>query len=473
MSHRPTCPESGRLEALLRGTLPPDDEPALIAHLDACELCRASIDERFSTDAFPSGIRPNIDQGEQGSETELRRVLSALRQSEPVSRSGVEAAPGSRRGPAWDAGSDGTAAGVRPATGSAVDGIPTRAATIPESSSGGDPLTPVELGFLDPSQDPQSLGRLGPYEVLGLVGRGGMGVVMKAFDRSLKRVVAIKALAPALAFDAVVRRRFTKEAQAAAAVCHDHVVNIHAVDESGRLPFLVMQYVPGPSLQDKLDRDGPLGIKEILRIGMQVALGLSAAHSQGLIHRDIKPSNILLENGVERVKITDFGLARVIDEASLSDVGTVAGTPSYMSPEQASGDEVDCRSDLFSLGSLLYAMCTGTAPFRADGALVILKKVNEEQPRPIRSRNPEVPDWMVAIIARLMAKRPEDRFQSASEVAELMALHLARLQRPAPPGLVPRAETPRTPGSRSPGAMTAGGALSWSGRPSGSCSWWS
>ena len=126
-----------------------------------------------------------------------------------------------------------------------------------------------------------------------------------------------RALAPALAFDAVARRRFTKEAQAAAAVCHDHVVNIHAVDESGSLPYLVMQFVPGPSLQQKLDRDGPLGIKEILRIGMQVASGLAAAHAQGLIHRDIKPSNILLENGVERVKITDFGLARVIDDASL------------------------------------------------------------------------------------------------------------------------------------------------------------
>src|SRR5262249_53415395 len=152
--------------------------------------------------------------------------------------------------------------------------------------------------------------------------------------------------APALCGDAVARRRFIKEAQAAAAVCHDHVVNIHAVDESGRLPFLVMQYVPGQSLQQKLDRDGPLGVKEILRIGMQVASGLAAAHAQGLIHRDIKPSNILLENRVERVKITDFGLARVIDEASLSDLGTIAGTPSYMSPEQARGEMVGCHSDL-------------------------------------------------------------------------------------------------------------------------------
>src|SRR5207245_7406903 len=138
------------------------------------------------------------------------------------------------------------------------------------------------------------------------------------------------------------------------------------------------------SLQERLNRTGPLELNEILRIGMQTARGLAAAHTLGLIHRDIKPANILLENGVERVKITDFGLARAVDDASLTQSGVVAGTPQYMSPEQARGEAVDQRSDLFSLGSVLYALCTGRAPFRASGSMAVLKRVCEETPSLIR-----------------------------------------------------------------------------------------
>src|SRR5205807_4379481 len=180
---------------------------------------------------------------------------------------------------------------------------------------------------------------------------------------------------------ATARRRFGREAKAGAAVCHDHVVTIHAVEEDKPVPYLVMQCVAGASLQDKLDRDGPLGVTEILRIGLQTAEGLAAAHKQGLVHRDIKPANILLENGVERVKITDFGLARTADDASVTQSGMVAGTPMYMSPEQAEGLPIDYRSDLFSLGTLLYVMSTGVPPFRASGTMAILKRVVEETPR--------------------------------------------------------------------------------------------
>src|SRR5262249_48641709 len=148
------------------------------------------------------------------------------------------------------------------------------------------------------------------------------------------------------------------EGRAAAAVSHEHIVAIHGVDEANGLPYLVMEYVSGISLQERLDRSGPLETKEILRIGMQVASGLAAAHAQGLIHRDIKPANILLENGFERVKITDFGLARAVDDASLTQSGVLAGTPMYMAPEQARGEALDHRADLFSLGSVLYALCT-------------------------------------------------------------------------------------------------------------------
>ena len=222
------------------------------------------------------------------------------------------------------------------------------------------------LGVLGPTDDPSMLGRLGGYEVSGVVGSGGMGVVIKALDTSLDRAVAIKVLAPHLASSGAARRRFSREAKAAAAVIHPNIIAIHGVSNDAALPYLVMPYVRGLSLQKRLDINGPLGLVEILRIGQQIAAGLSAAHAQGLVHRDIKPANILLADGVERVTITDFGLARAVDDASMTRSGVIAGTPQYMSPEQARGEAIDARSDLFSLGSLMYAMCTARPPFRAE-----------------------------------------------------------------------------------------------------------
>ncbi len=285
-------------------------------------------------------------------------------------------------------------------------------------------------GFLEPCDEAGVLGRFGPYTVVEVIGRGGMGVVLKAFDPALHRFAAVKVLAPQLATSAAARRRFTREARAAASVSHDHVVAIHAVDEERGLPYLVMPYIAGRSLQERIDRDGPLAVSEVVRIGMQVAGGLAAAHAQGLIHRDIKPSNILLENGVERVKITDFGLARTVDDASLTQSGTVAGTPQYMAPEQARGETVDSRADLFSLGSVLYAMCTGRSPFRAETVMAVLRRVSDDAPRPVREVNPEVPEWLASIIEQLLAKEPADRFQSAAEVAEVLGRCLAHLQEP-------------------------------------------
>jgi serine/threonine protein kinase len=240
--------------------------------------------------------------------------------------------------------------------------------------------------------------------VLEVVGRGAMGVVLRAFDDKLHRVVAIKALAPALATTGAARQRFVREAQAAAAVTHDNVIDIHAVEDAGPVPYLVMQFINGPTLQERLDRTGPLPLKEVLRIGRQVAAGLAAAHAQGLVHRDVKPANILLENGIERVTITDFGLARTVDVASLTQSGLIAGTPAYMSPEQANGERVDHRSDLFSLGSVLYTLCAGHAPFRADTTMAVLKRVCEDTPRPVREVNPEVPDWRRGCTARCPAR---------------------------------------------------------------------
>jgi hypothetical protein len=284
---------------------------------------------------------------------------------------------------------------------------------------------------LEPSDAPNVLGRLGNYDVLEIIGRGGMGVVLKGFEDELNRYVAIKVLAPHLAQSSLARSRFTREARAAAAVVHPHVMAIHCVQPSGRLPFLVMPLVAGESLAQRLRAEGRLELKETLRIGMQAAAGLSAAHEQGLVHRDVKPANILLEKGVERAVLTDFGLARAADDVSMTRWGVIAGTPQYMSPEQARGEPLDGRSDLFSLGCVLYEMATGVSPFRADSTLATLRRLIDDPPPAMAALNAELPPWFIAIVDRLLEKDPAGRFASAKQVSELLEGCLAHLQQPA------------------------------------------
>jgi serine/threonine protein kinase len=294
------------------------------------------------------------------------------------------------------------------------------------------PPVPVKdvLDLLVPSEFPNHLGRLGTYEVTGVVGVGGMGVVLKAIDPSLDRVVALKVMSPRLAHNENARKRFAREAKAAAAVLHPNVIPIHSVSSGSTLPYLVMSYIRGGSLQKRLDHEGALPLVEVLRIGSQIAAGLAAAHEQGLIHRDIKPENILLEEGVERVTITDFGLARAVDDNTITQLGSIAGTPQYMSPEQARGEQLDQQSDLFSMGSLLYALCTGHPPYRDDTSYGVMRKIIDEVPAPIRKLSPETPTWMVAIVEQLMAKKKEDRFASANEVHALLDACLSHVQQP-------------------------------------------
>lgn len=290
----------------------------------------------------------------------------------------------------------------------------------------------IPLDFLAPSEKPECLGTLGQYEILSVVGRGGMGVVLKARDTSLQRIVAIKVLTPELAADAVARQRFLREARAAAAVVDPHIVTIHAVDDS-QSPHLVMEMVDGKTLEEKIRTVGMLGPREVARIGCQAALGLAAAHKQGVIHRDVKPANILLENGVERVKIADFGLARACDDVGVTKTGEINGTPQFMSPEQAEGAAVDPRSDLFSLGAVLYTMCTGHPPFRGDSLLGVLRHVVAATPRPIRESNRDIPPCLCDVIDKLMSKRKEDRFQSATELATRLENELVSMQGGAVP----------------------------------------
>jgi hypothetical protein len=392
------CPRAGHLQAFLGAALPPEQRQEYEFHLESCAACQERLDRSDECrDELLHLARQVGDPTATPPEPALTGVLEQLHET----RSPVCAGPGEA----------------------------------------------AELYFLRPSDRPGLLGRLGQYELQEIIGQGGMGVVLRGFDPSLHRLVAIKVLAAAVAGSATARRRFTREAQACAAVAHDHVVAVHGVHEADGLPYLVMQYVPGESLQTRLSRTGPLEILEVVRIAMQAASGLAAAHAQGLIHRDIKPANLLLENGLARVKITDFGLARMIDDVRLTQSGMIAGTPEYMAPEQAGGEPVDHRADLFSLGSVMYAMCTGRPPFRGTTALAVLRQVSEREPEPVRSLNPDVPAWMEVVIARLMAKSPVERFQSAAEVAVLLEAYLAHLRQPT---AVPAPQLPAQPQAAAP-----------------------
>ena len=384
------CCTKAQLRAVLSGPVLEASDPELEGHLEQCAVCREELERLAAT--------PQWWEGAQSYLSEAARL----------------------KGAACDELNQAATCGEAQRT----------VASSPSAAERAQLLSWLPAGLLQPSTESHTLGRIGAYEVMEPIGRGGMGVVVKAFDPALNRYVALKVLASELAHNASARRRFAREAQAAAAVVHDHVVPIYAVDGTGPIPYLVMAYIPGRSLQERIDETGPLEVREILRIGMQTAAGLAAAHAQGLVHRDIKPANILLENGVERVRITDFGLARAMDEASQTQSGVLAGTPQYMAPEQASGEAIDYRTDLFSLGSVLYAMCTGHSPFRAETTVAVLRRICDGSPRPVREINPDIPDWLAAIINKLLSKRPGDRYGSAEDVARLLAEHLAQLQHP-------------------------------------------
>lgn len=301
--------------------------------------------------------------------------------------------------------------------------------TSEQPYSDGDSHGPV-TSFLDRPSHPEMLGRIGKYDIESEIGRGGMGVVFKGYDAELNRPVAIKVLAPHLASHGTARRRFAQEAMAAGGILHPNVIPVYGVNHEAKNPFIVMPFVDGPSLQALVDQKGPLSEIEITRVALQIAYGLAAAHAQGLVHRDIKPANILVDGGVHRVMITDFGLARAEDDASLTRSGWLMGTPNYMSPEQTQGRRADHRSDLFSLGSLIYFLASGRLPFRSESALGVLHRIQHDQPTPIRQVNPLISATLAAVINKLLKKDPEARFPSAVALHELLEQHLAYLYQP-------------------------------------------
>lgn len=279
-----------------------------------------------------------------------------------------------------------------------------------------DQVATGQLSFLAPCETPGRVGQMGKYEVIDVIGRGGMGIVLKAVDTQLNRTVAIKVMKPELAQDETAVRRFRREAQMAAAVRHDNIVTIYTVDESLGRPFLVMDYVEGETLKQSLARQSRLHWTDVQQIAKDVAEGLSAAHRNGLIHRDIKPANLIKDEATGRIMIMDFGLARVQGDPGFSRPGEITGTPKYMAPEQIDCTEVDHKSDLFSLGCVLYALCSGNSPFDSDNLITSLKMVCDVTPPPLAVVQPEIPLWFSDLVLDLLKKTADERPDSADEV---------------------------------------------------------
>lgn len=370
----PACLARETLAGLLRGELASELERSATAHLDSCPRCQTRLEQVAAAPEFARQLSERLQSAE----------LAAPRR--PAGSSDVR---------------DGELAA---ATASSRPGFDSQSLAIP----------------LPPRPLPAPGDLIGRYRIARKIGQGGMGIVFEAEDVSLHRSVALKVLAPQWAADRLARQRFLSEARAAAAISSPYVVTVYAVEELEGWPILVMEFVRGRSLQEVLDADGPLPLDRIAAIGWRVAAGLAAAHRRGLVHRDVKPANILIEQATGKVKLTDFGLARAADDARLTRDGVIVGTPAYMAPEQVFDGEIDQRADLFSFGSVLYAMAVGEPPFTQGSTLAIARAVVETQPVRTRQRNERLPEWFDQLVARLHAKRPADRYQSADEVARLL-----------------------------------------------------
>lgn len=407
--HGCQCPSRDDLRALIHGDLDADRSDEVTVHVGDCADCQGTMEAVASGEVptLPAVVR-NLPLHEPPSS--LWKVIDRV--VVEVTRTGAYQA-------------------------------------LPKSDSKVTPL-PVDpdddLAFLTPTDLPDRIGTFGSFEVIRMIGRGGMGVVLHAFDPDLQRDVALKVLDPDLSSNKTARARFCREARAAASVTHENIVTVHQVNEDERsgLPYLVMQLINGESLEQRLRRVGKMGVADAARLGAQAAAGLAAAHAQGLIHRDVKPGNILIEAG-DRLKLTDFGLARAAEDLKLTRTGYVSGTPLYMAPEQARGDEVDARADLFSLGVVLYEVVAGKPPFDGKTPLAVLREVADTPHRPLRKLTPDVPEWFEDVVDGLLAKSPDDRLNSASELASVLAAHTTALNGVC--DTTPSVPCPVTPGS--------------------------
>ena len=384
MAETLACPDRETiLRSLAGGT--PEEAERIATHLEGCAGCGVALDSLLQDHETAIALRAPRAASEVGGEA-LRGLNERLARLLPVA------------GMAYRSGDES-------ASGSSPQGLPAGAT----------------FSFLRPSQQPDEIGRLGTYRILKQLGAGGMGVVFLAEDTMLGRKVALKTMLPAVAENPLNKARFLREARAAAAIEHPHIVAIYQVGEDNGVPYLAMPLLKGVSLHDRLVRSRILPAGEALRIAGQMAEGLVAAHAEGLIHRDIKPGNVWLEGEASAVKLLDFGLARAkADDTHLTQSGAIVGTPAFMAPEQARGLAVDGRADLYSLGCVLYVMLTGERPFRGN-TMSLLSALALDTPKSPRELDPEVPADASDFVMRLLAKRPEERPASAGEVVEALA----------------------------------------------------
>ncbi len=377
------CPSHMELAEFDLGRLPAARREEIADHLDACESCSAafaSLEER--TDDLIGHLRNPLPEEIISDDTELDQLIDQAAAQYETSADGFME----------------TATALPPLKKRQVDEL------LPE--------------ILTPPEAEDELGRLGGYRVLEVFGIGGMGVVFKAEDPGLNRFVALKAIkVRGASVSDESRERFLREARATAAIRHDNIVTIHQVGEDRGIPFLAMELLEGDSLAQQLRRTGRPTVEEALRIAREIALGLSAAHAKGLTHRDIKPDNIWVEADSGRVKILDFGLARANDdELQLTQSGAIVGTPGYLSPEQACGEGLDERTDLFSLGVVLYEMLTGQKPFERVSLMAVLNAIGNDTPSSPRVLDQKIPEAVSNLVMRLLEKNPDRRFQTAQDV---------------------------------------------------------
>jgi HAMP domain-containing protein len=269
----------------------------------------------------------------------------------------------------------------------------------------------------------------GRYEVLEHIGQGAMADVFRAYDPSINRPLAIKVLKGELRQHPQYAPRFLREAKAAGALSHPNIVTIYDVGQLDGYPYIVMELLEGEPLDAVLEREKRLPVEQVIGIGLQLADALAYAHAQGVVHRDIKPSNIILGKDGRTIKIVDFGIARVseggeLDSTEKTQIGQVLGTPRYMSPEQALGREIDGRSDLFSVGVILYELLTGQKAFAGASAATLALQITQQDPQPIAALAPEAPKGLQFIIEKLLAKRPEKRFSDGRQFANALRREL-------------------------------------------------
>ncbi len=398
MSNSRECPSVEQLQQLALGQLPDPPASSVEQHLFDCEPCtQATLN--FVTDETLVGAMRKATAGIVPLPDGVSQLILKLRDL-PTHTSDADSA------------------------------------TVLSGEAGSETMLDIDWSSsFTPAEAADEIGRLNGFRILKLLGQGGMGGVFLAEDMHLQRRVALKVMRPEFAARRGATERFLREARAVAAIHDEHIVTIYQVGQDNGVPFLAQELLEGETLDARLKRENALPIADVIEIGQQIAKGLAAAHAKGLIHRDIKPANVWLESspvaerqGYVRVKLLDFGLARsVSDSENLTQSGMILGTPAYMAPEQARGDAVDARADLFSLGCVLFQCVTGQRPFPGKGPMAILHSLATHTPAPVTTVRADVPAELSDLIERLLAKDREARPASAQDVARELARERSRV----------------------------------------------